>query len=849
MNFIVIILAFFLLFPPCLATREHVFTFRQAGAIGTISFAAGLVASKLAPIYGLGGWYADAKLEVGSYRIAYRPSLPLQSPQVAAPGSKLQFSTRTDLIVIQTIREPQPVPVDEGDDFWLKFSEEYSPMLLRLLICVVLFKKTGAWKFVRQVMSTPASQPTANQPKETKAIPHDDTEARVALVANDTAPDAPPQRDNAIGLVQRYQHKIVVNPHMIHMRQIVFDPDVLFLREIVSSPEEFLVRKIVARPSELIVLEIVVRPNALLVHKIVVNSAVLFQHIAFVSPGTLLVHGNVVIPDMLCRCDNLVSPSASPPFGNATNPSVLLCRYNTASPTLARQHNEATSTAELPQRNIIVSPGAPLLRNPTVCPSLLLQHCITASSSALQLPIILASAEEPQPVDKEADAAHVVGAVARRVLRLTPGLAAGPDMPTSARPRAPSAPCEYTANRNSVIILSPVRRRAYSVRSIPMSQLMDPTSNTIPRRRLSRRATVSTMPALRRQNTMPSLPPRIGANSAPSSPAQAPLSVANKQVPMPPPPARVASLGDLLTAAAEAVDSSPELKTIAEEDDGMAALGDACDEAFSSTGSIDTDFDPFQQASFSSLAPANARPHDQQELNGTPVTSRLRSHWPGNEPSSQTLSRYSEKQASTAYSMYSSSSLASNSMQSLWQDVDPSTERFSTLSEFTASNQQLSTSSLVDTASAVSPRKRDILKNKLLGRSTSTFSLRSALRSSSEQASDSGVERVSTSRKLSLSGALKSLKHKTSSKFGLNASSTTTQTPTPSDPVSTRPASVAPLPPEQSNAAGPSAPRRASSLSLRAFIRRSRSEVSTPSVDQTAKRESSGHSDESGQAL
>ncbi|KAJ2382639.1 hypothetical protein H4S02_005660, partial [Coemansia sp. RSA 2611] len=664
---------------------------------------------KLAPIYGLGGWYADAKLEVGSYRIAYRPSLPLQSPQVAAPGSKLQFSTRTDLIVIQTIREPQPVPVDEGDDFWLKFSEEYSPMLLRLLICVVLFKKTGAWKFVRQVMSTPASQPTANQPKETKAIPHDDTEARVALVANDTAPDAPPQRDNAIGLVQRYQHKIVVNPHMIHMRQIVFDPDVLFLREIVSSPEEFLVRKIVARPSELIVLEIVVRPNALLVHKIVVNSAVLFQHIAFVSPGTLLVHGNVVIPDMLCRCDNLVSPT--------------------------------TSTAELPQRNIIVSPGAPLLRNPTVCPSLLLQHCIAASSSALQLPIILASAEEPQPVDKEADAAHVVGAVARRVLRLTPGLAAGPDMPTSARPRAPSAPCEYTANRNSVIILSPVRRRAYSVRSIPMSQLMDPTSNTIPRRRLSRRATVSTMPALRRQNTMPSLPPRIGANSAPSSPAQAPLSVANKQVPMPPPPARVASLGDLLTAAAEAVDSSPELKTIAEEDDGMAALGDACDEAFSSTGSIDTDFDPFQQASFSSLAPANARPHDQQELNGTPVTGRFRSRWPGNESSSQTLSRYSERQASTAYSMYSSSSLASNSMQSLWQDVDPSTERFSTLSAFTASNQQPSTTSLVDTASAVSPRKRDILKNKLLGRSTSTFSLRSALRPSSEQASDSGVER------------------------------------------------------------------------------------------------------------
>ncbi|KAJ1811725.1 hypothetical protein LPJ60_006694, partial [Coemansia sp. RSA 2675] len=137
-------------------------------------------------------------------------------------------------MVIQTICEPQPVPVDEGDDFWLKFSEEYSPMLLRLLVCVVLFKKTGVWKFVRQVMSTPASQPTADQPEETKALLHDDTEARVALVANNAAPDAPPQRDNAISPVPRYQHKVVVNPHMIHTRQIVFDP----------IPEEFLVRKI-----------------------------------------------------------------------------------------------------------------------------------------------------------------------------------------------------------------------------------------------------------------------------------------------------------------------------------------------------------------------------------------------------------------------------------------------------------------------------------------------------------------------------------------------------------------------------------------------------------------------------
>ncbi|KAJ2012560.1 hypothetical protein GGI06_004114 [Coemansia sp. S85] len=470
---------------------------------------------------------------------------------------------------------------------------------------------------------------------------------------------------------------------------------------------------------------------------------------------------------------------------------------------LARHRDKAISIAVLPQRNIIDSPGAPLLRDLTVGPSLLLQRCIATSSGVLQLPIVIAGTDEFQQVDDEAETAHVETAVTRRVLRLAPGLAADSDMPTSARPGALSAPSDYAADRNSIIVLRPVRRRAFSARSISMPQLTDFTSNTAPRRCLSQQASVGTTPALRHRNTMPSLPPRIGAKSAPPSPAQAPLSVANERVPMPPPPARVVSPEDVLTAAAEAANSSPELETIAEEEDCVVALGDACDKAFSSTGAINTDFGPFQQASSSSLAPANVRPLDRQELNDTSVTGRLGSRWLDDEWSPQTLSQYVDSEASTAHSVYSYSSSASSSMQSLRTEVNPSAEWTFTLFKLAAADQQSSTSSLADTASSVSPRKRD----KLLGRSPSTFSLRSALGSSSDQASDSGIERVSTPGKQSFSGALKLLKYKASSKFGLSSSNTTTQIPTPK------------------------APRRPPSLSLKALMRRPRSEVTAPLAD------------------
>ncbi|KAJ2339674.1 hypothetical protein GGH91_004411 [Coemansia sp. RSA 2671] len=559
--------------------------------------------------------------------------------------------------------------------------------------------------------------------------------------------------------------------------------------------------------------EIVVSSSELCMIEVVVNPIAPLQHIVFLGPSALLLHANVVPLGLLSRCDNSVNPGALLTCDNVIRPgafllgdsasrsAVLLHRDNAASPVLARHRDKAISTAVLPQRNIIDSPGAPLLRDLTVSPSLLLQRCIATSLGVQQLPIVIAGTDELQQVDDEAETAHVETAVTRRVLRLAPSLAADSDMPTSARTHAPSAPSDYAADRNSIIVLRPVRRRAFSARSIPMSQLMDFTSNTAPRRRLSQQASVGTTPALCHRNTTPSLPPRIGAKSAPSSPAQAPLSVANERAPMLLLPARVISPEDVQTAAAEAADSSPELETITEEEDGVAALGDACNKAFGSTGAINTDFGPFQQASSSSLAPANVTPLNRQELNDTSVTGGLGSRWLDDEWSPQTLSQYVDSEASTAHSVYSYSSSASSSMQSLWTEVDPSAEWTSTLFELTAADQQSSTSSLADTASSVSPRKRD----KLLGRSPSTFSLRSALGPSSDQAGDSGIERVSTPGKLSLSGALKSPKHKASGEFGLNSSGSMTPTPR--------------------------ALRRAPSLSLKALMHRPRSEATAPLAD------------------
>ncbi|KAJ2025535.1 hypothetical protein IWW57_003344, partial [Coemansia sp. S610] len=609
-----------------------------------------------------------------------------------------------------------------------------------------------------------------------------------------------------------FLREIVVSSGELHTREVVVGPNALLLREVTVSPGtllllqdnvvfldillprgnlassgELLLREVMVSSGRLHMREIVVSSSELRMIEVVVNPIAPLQHIVFLGPSALLLHANVVPLGLLPRCDNSVNPGALLTCDNVIRPgalllgdsasrsAVLLHRDNAASPVLARHRDKAISTAVLPQRNIIDSPGAPLLRDLTVSPSLLLQRCITISLGVQQLPIVIAGTDELQQVDDEAETAHVETAVTRRVLRLAPSLAADSDMPTSARTHAPSAPSDYAADRNSIIVLRPARRRAFSARSIPMSQLMDFTSNTAPRRHLSQQASVGTTPALRHRSTMPSLPPRIGAKSAPPSPTQAPLSVANERVPMLPPPARVVSLEDVLTAAAEAADSLPELETITEEEDCVAALGDACDEAFGSTGAINTDFGPFQQASSSSLAPANVRPLDRQELNDTSVTGRLGSRWLEDEWLPQTLSQYVDSEASTAHSVYSYSSSASSSMQSLWTEVDPSAEWTSTLSELTAADQQSSASSLADAASSVSPRKRD----KFLSRSHSTFSLRSALGPSSDQASDSGIERVSTPGKLSLSGALKSLKHKASSKFGLSSSNTTIQTPTP----------------------------------------------------------------------
>ncbi|KAJ2681851.1 hypothetical protein IWW39_006214 [Coemansia spiralis] len=569
-----------------------------------------------------------------------------------------------------------------------------------------LVKKVEIYKFALRANSN-------SDQSETKKLTQDDTEASTALVAVNNAYPQALLRSNAIGPDALFQRKVVVGPRVLLIRQVAFSSSELFLREIVVSSGELHVR------------EVVVGPNALLLRESVVSSDGFLLREVSVSPGTLLLlqdnvvfldillpRGSLAGPNALLPRDNVISsgglllrevmvssgmlhmreivvssgglrmievavnpiaplqhiifvgPSALLLGDNASRSAVLLHRDNAASPVLARHRDKAISTAVLPQRNIIDSPGAPLLRDLTVGPSLLLQRCIATSSGMLQLPVVIAGTDELQQVDDEADdeaeTAHMETAMARRVLRLAPSLAADSDMPTSARPCALLAPSNYAADRNSIIVLRPVRRRAFSARSISMPQLTDFTSNTAPRRCLSQQASVGTTPALRHRNTMPSLPPRIGAKSAPPSPAQAPLSVANERVPMLPPPARVVSPEDVLTAAAEAADSSPELETIAEEEDCVAALGDACDKAFGSTGAINTDFGPFQQASSSSLAPANVRPLDRQELNDTSVTGGLGSRWLDDEWSPQTLSQYVDSEASTAHSVYSYSSSATH---------------------------------------------------------------------------------------------------------------------------------------------------------------------------------------------
>ncbi|KAJ2332910.1 hypothetical protein GGH91_006057, partial [Coemansia sp. RSA 2671] len=300
----------------------------------------------------------------------------------------------------------------------------------------------------------------ADQP-ETKELALAETGARVAFVAASNAyPQALLVRHGATNLGVFLFCKIVISSGMFLLRELLVCPGELFLCKIVVSSDVFLLREIT------------------------------------VSPRALLLRGNVIFLDMLCRCNNVVLLGALLLHDNATSSGVLLHRDNAACLDLVRHREKVVSTTVLPQHNIIDSPRAPLLRNFMAGPSLLLQSCIATSSGALQLPIVIADAEEPQRDDQEVDAAHMETAVARCILQLAPGLATDSDMPTSIRPCALSAPGDYTANRSFIIILRPVRRQACLARSIPMSRLIDFTNGSILQQYLSPQASVGTMLAL-----------------------------------------------------------------------------------------------------------------------------------------------------------------------------------------------------------------------------------------------------------------------------------------------------------------------------------------------------------------
>ncbi|KAJ2334299.1 hypothetical protein GGH91_005733 [Coemansia sp. RSA 2671] len=302
--------------------------------------------------------------------------------------------------------------------------------------------------------------------------------------------------------------ELLVCPSELFLREIVVSSDVFLLREITVSPRALLLRgnvvtldmlppcdsivspgaplpcDSIVNPGALLPCDSIVSSGELLLREVVVSSNVFLLCEIAVSSGALLLRGNVISLDMLCRCNNVVLLGA------------LLLGDNAACLDLARHRDKVISTTVLPQRNIIDSPRAPLLRDFTTGPSLLLQSCIATSSGVLQLPIVIADAEEPQRDDQEADAALVETAATRRILRLAPGLAASSDTPTSIRPCALSAPGDYTANRSFVIVLRPVGRWACSARSIPMSRLIDFTSGSILQQYLSPRASVGTMLAL-----------------------------------------------------------------------------------------------------------------------------------------------------------------------------------------------------------------------------------------------------------------------------------------------------------------------------------------------------------------
>ncbi|KAJ2384561.1 hypothetical protein H4S02_004754, partial [Coemansia sp. RSA 2611] len=295
-----------------------------------------MVANKLIPNYHLGGWYADANMADGSYRITYRTSSPLHSLQVASPATGIQYSTRTDLMTIQTIREPEPESVDNGDDFWARLSEELSPMLLRFAIAVFFLKKTGIWKFVCQTISN------ADQP-ETKELALAETGARVAFVAASNAyPQALLVRHGATNSGVFLFRKIVISSGMFLLRELLVCPSELFLREIVVSSDVFLLREItvslralllrgnvisldmlppcdsivspdaplpcdsIVNPGALLPCDSIVSSGELLLREVVVSSNVFLLREIAVSSGALLLRGNVISLDMLCRCNNVV---------------------------------------------------------------------------------------------------------------------------------------------------------------------------------------------------------------------------------------------------------------------------------------------------------------------------------------------------------------------------------------------------------------------------------------------------------------------------------------------------------------------------------------------------------------
>ncbi|KAJ2058072.1 hypothetical protein GGI17_005269 [Coemansia sp. S146] len=325
------------------------------------------------------------------------------------------------------------------------------------------------------------------------------------------------------------------------------------------------------------------------------------------------------------------------------------------------------------------------------------------------------------------DAPHMAVPITSPSLPETVRQAADPDMPAPLHTPAPPSDSGYSPSRLSIVVAAP-GRAARPIRrpSIAISDLMKGTNDTDPQSRRARRATDGSLPSRRRGATAASLPLLTGIDPEPPSPTPTLISVVDELIPTPMSATSVASKGDGLTVAAEAVDPSPGLVTTV-EDLGTVALKDKCPEAFNLDRSVVADFDRGQQASSSSLVLVNERAPGEQDIDPEFSAVMIKGEL--------TLNNYSYLAGDA------SSQLLLAWRKGKGKELELNDTRSYT---YSASASIQSTPSLVNRAPLTEEMKRNNARNGLLRFQASVASLRDALKPSLRREIEPRVERASS---------------------------------------------------------------------------------------------------------